>query len=200
MISVDIETSGTDFRKSGIWQIGAIDLETGEEFLEEGRIDDDDKIANVPEDKKTMFEVTGKTEKELRDQNKQSQKELLKKFFDWIYQRNEKFLLCMNPVFDIGFFNIRLSKYKLKRTFNHRSFDLQNIAQMKYFQLNNKFRLKEKFGLKEILEFCGIKDERKFHNALEDAKLTGECFFRLVYGKGYFKEFEYLEIPEYLKE
>ena len=36
-IVMDIETSGLDKVKCGIWQIGAIDLNDNEEFLREGK-------------------------------------------------------------------------------------------------------------------------------------------------------------------
>jgi len=48
MIVLDIETSGLDSVKCGIWQIGAIDLATNEEFLEEARIDDEDIVLKDP--------------------------------------------------------------------------------------------------------------------------------------------------------
>ncbi len=66
-IVLDLETSGLEIEKSGIWQIGAIDLNTGEEFFDECRIDDEDKIME------SALKVTGKTEEELRNQEKQSQ-------------------------------------------------------------------------------------------------------------------------------
>ncbi len=62
-------------------------------------------------------------------------------------------------------------------------------------------------GLRNILKLCGIEDERrsvredkisregKPHNALEDAKLTAECFSRLVYGKNLFPEYAKFKIP-----
>ena len=199
---MDIETSGTDFLKCGVWQIGAIDLATGEEFLEESRIDDGDRIVNMPGDSKTCLEVIGKTEEELRDKNKQSQKQLIENFFKWIENKFWKNFLCQNPVFDVGFLNNKSSKYGLIKPFYHRSFDLHNIAQIKYFELNGKFLIKKNhrdMGLKNILEFCGMKDERKAHNALEDCKLTAECFYRLVYGRNFFSEYSKFEIPKYLK-
>ncbi|HOU78912.1 MAG TPA: hypothetical protein PK255_00805, partial [Candidatus Pacearchaeota archaeon] len=61
-----------------------------------------------------------------------------------------------------------------------------------------------------ILKFCGIPDERinvkgneiikegKYHTALEDCKLAGECYYRLEYGKNLFKEFKKFSIPDYL--
>ena len=55
-------------------------------------------------------------------------------------------------------------------------------------------------GLKNILTFCGMQDNRKVHNALEDAKLTAECFSRLVYGKNLFPEYAQFKIPMGLKK
>ncbi|MDP2628393.1 MAG: exonuclease domain-containing protein [Nanoarchaeota archaeon] len=202
MIVLDIETSGTDFLKCGICQIGAIDLETLEEFFEEGRIDDEDEIVNIGKDKLACLEVLGKTEEELRDNTKQSQKELLSKFFKWIEKRSTNFFLCHNPVFDLAFLNNKASKYGIERTFHHRSFDLHTVAQMKFYELYHLFSIKDnevKMGLKNILNFCGIEDNRKFHNSLEDAKITAECFSRLLEGKNIFPEYSKFEIPDYLK-
>jgi hypothetical protein len=66
-------------------------------------------------------------------------------------------------------------------------------------------------SLPNVLDFCGIPDERlsvegneinkegKPHNALEDAKLTAECFSRVVYGKSLFSDFKKYDIPLYLR-
>jgi len=79
MIVVDIETSGgLDPERIGIWQIGALDLDNPENvFLDEARIDDSDIIEN------DALKVIGKTPEYLRDRSKQSQKDLLIKFFLW---------------------------------------------------------------------------------------------------------------------
>ena len=202
-IALDIETSGTNFLKCGIWQIGAIDLNTMEEFLEEGRIDDDDEILNMLGDSKPVLEVIGKTEEELRDKNKQSQKELLEKFFKWVEGRKMKTFLCQNPVFDMGIINIRANKYGLNIPFHFRSFDLHSIAQLKYYDLNKNFLMEEDhsgMGLKNALIFCGMDDKRGAHNALEDCKLTAECFSRIVDGENLFPEYSGFEIPEVLKK
>lgn len=206
MIVLDIETSGGNPIEHGIWQIGAVDLNTMEEFLEEGKIDDKDKVSGE------ALMIIGKTEEELREKNKQSQKQLLEKFFKWLETRKMKTLLCHLPDFDQGFL-----RYKARKYFNidpfwpdhHRAFDLHSIAQVKFFELNGKFLTKEDnnsdMGLRNILKLCGIKDERrsretegKPHNALEDAKLTAECFNRLIYGTNLFPEYSKFEIPEKL--
>ena len=79
MIVVDIETSGLDFAKCGIWQIGALELENPKSyFFEDARIDEEDEIQNA------ALDVTGKREESLRDEKKQSQKQLLINFFAWL--------------------------------------------------------------------------------------------------------------------
>jgi len=212
-VVVDIEASGGNPLEHGIWQIGAIDLNTMEEFLEESKIDDEDKVAEE------ALMIIGKTEEELREKNKQSQKELLKKFFKWLEERKMKNLLCHLPEFDQGFLRKKMLKYFKEDPFwpdFHRPFDLHTIAQVKFFELNGKFLTKEDnnsdMGLKNILKLCGMNDERravregkisregKPHNALEDAKLTAECFSRLMYGKNLFPEFSKFEIPKELKK
>ncbi len=212
-VVVDIEASGGNPLEHGIWQIGAIDLNTMEEFLEESKIDDEDKVAEE------ALMIIGKTEEELREKNKQTQKELLKKFFKWLETRKMKNLLCHLPEFDQGFLRKKMLKYFKEDPFwpdFHRAFDLHTIAQVKFFELNGKFLTKEDnnsdMGLKNILKLCGMNDERravregkisregKPHNALEDAKLTAECFSRLMYGKNLFPEFSKFEIPKELKK
>lgn len=205
-IVVDIETSGLSLEKSGIWQIGAIDLNTMEEFFEECSIDDDDKVVNTPDARKTFEEVTGKTEEDVRDKNKQSQKEMLEKFFKWVGEKKFKNLVCQNPQFDMSFFWVRREKYGLNRPFGYRAFDLHTIAQLKFYELNKKFSINEEKGksdldLSNILKFCGFpEDPRKAHNALEDAKLTAECFSRLIYGKKLFPEYTEFKISEELQK
>lgn len=72
MIVVDIETSGLDFNKCGIWQIGALELENpANTFLEEARIDDEDEILNDPQAKKRFWKSVEKQKKNFGiNQNK----------------------------------------------------------------------------------------------------------------------------------
>lgn len=205
MIIVDIETGGINKEKCGIWQIGAIDLTTGEEFLDEGRLDDEDIL--FVDGKKSAIEVIGKTEEYLRDRKKQSQKELLTNFLKWVNKRSIKNFLCQNPQFDVAFIEIKARKYGLETPFHHRSFDLHSIAQTKYKEIKGDFLMKNdtngihsNMGLTNILKFCGMSDNRGVHNALEDCKLTGECFSRLIYGKNLFPEYSKFKIPDYLKQ
>ena len=209
MIIVDLETSGLDFEKAGIWQIGAIEFENPDnQFLEEARIDNEDYIDPV------ALKICGKTEDYLRDKNKQSQKQLIGNFLNWINNINMKNFVCENPQYDMGWLLKKISKYNLQINFPHRAYDLHSIASTRYYQVYGKFLLKNNksdMGLTNTLKFCGIKDERityngkelvegKPHDALEDCKLEGECLSRLIYGKNLFSEYNKFPIPDYLKK
>ena len=189
MIVLDIETSGLNPEKCGIHQVGAIDLETDEEFFEECRIDNDEEI------QEEAMNVNGMTEEEFRDKNKQSQKEIFKNFFKWIGKRKIKNFICQNPQFDIGFLNIKSEKYGLEKPYPYRAFDLHTLGQAVYYKKYGKFLTEEGksgMGLSKILEMTGRKDERiqlkggkiikkgKPHNAIEDARLEAECFKKLL--------------------
>lgn len=198
MIVVDCEMSGLDSDKCGIWQIGAIDLETNETFFDESRIDDEDIIDDE------ALKVIGKSEAELRDSSKQSQKELINKFFHWAKPR-AKTIIGEVPQLDVEFLTKRARKYNLYYPFHHRTFDLHSVAQTKYFENKGKFLFKEghsDLGTSNITKFTGIEgisDKRK-HNALEDANLVAEAFMRLIYGKNLLPEYSKFKIPEYLKK
>ncbi|MBI2628547.1 3'-5' exoribonuclease [Candidatus Pacearchaeota archaeon] len=199
-VFIDIETSGVDLVRCGIWQIGAIDLNNPKNyFLEESRIDDEDEIINAGN--KPVLEVIGKTELELRDNKKQPQKELLSKFFKWFDKVDMKNLASQNPQFDVAMITLKSRKYGLKMPFHYRAFDLHSIAQTIYHNINGKFLFSEgysKMDLKNVLNLCGMEDNRKAHNALEDAKLGGECFSRLIDGKNLFPEYTQFKIPSHL--
>ena len=198
MIVVDIETSGLDKERCGIWQIGAVDLENPDKiFLDEGRIDDDDVIEPF------ALEITNKREEYLRDNTKKSQKDLINGFFKWIEDNDLRLCAFQNPQFDLGFLFSKAIKYRLKNPIHHRAIDLHSVAVLKYLQVNDEILIHDKrsdMGLTNILKFCGMEDNRTAHNALEDAKLAGECFSRIVYGKNLFPEFSKFEIPYKLKK
>jgi DNA polymerase III epsilon subunit-like protein len=214
MIVLDIETSGINTGDCGIWQIGAIELENPNNyFIEEARIDDEDVVT------KSALVVTGKTEKELRDTKKQPQKQLIIDYLEWVSKIKEKMFLGQNVGWDINFIQNKCIKYNIMELFrkvqSQRSIDLHTLAQERYKQLNGFYFLdekgKSKMDLTSILAFCGIPDKRievreskkiregKPHEALEDCRLEGECYWRLAYGKNLFHEFKKFKIPNCLK-
>src|SRR3989344_982993 len=190
MIALDIETSGMNIEKCGIFQIGALEIEGNREFFEEARIDNEDLVLDE------ALKLTNKTENELRDKNKQSQKQMLEKFFQFVENSKTKNLLCQNPsALDIPIIAIKAKKYGLKTPFHYRAFDLHTLAQTVYYKKYGKFLIKDgksDMGLSNVLKMVGKEDDRiqtrdgkivkegKEHNAREDARLTAECFKKLV--------------------
>lgn len=209
MIVVDTEFTSLNY-KGGLWQIGAIDLNNPKNtFLEEARLEDEDEIDQ------NSLDVVEKTEEELRDKSKQSQKELLEHFFRWAENIKEKNLICQGQ-WDFSYLLIKADKFGLEFPFGHRCFDLHSIAQAKHVEIKGNLLIKDGYsdmGLSNVLKFCGLEDYRrridkkgvlvkegKPHNALEDAKLEAECFSRLIFGKNLLPEFSKFKIPEYLKK
>jgi DNA polymerase III epsilon subunit-like protein len=216
MIAVDIETTGEFFpHKRGIWQIGAIDLDNPKnQFMEEAKIDESDEIDNE------ALLVIGKTESYLRNNNKQTQKELLRNFFDWAKKIKDNVMICDNPQYDFSFIRIKAKIYGLDFPFSHKCIDLHSIAQLKFHQINKKFKTKilnnkitSDLSMPNLMSFCGLEDKRiqveigenkvkkngSYHNGLEDAKIVAECFSRIVYGKSLLKEYNKIPLPNYLR-
>lgn len=208
-IVLDLETSGLDKLNSGIWQIGALDFNTGETFLEEAKLDVDDTVEEA------ALKIVGKTEEALRDTNKQTQQQLVTNFFGWMAKRPLSNLLCQNPQFDLTMLELKAKKYGLRVMFHYRSFDLHTIAQTVYHKVNGEYLTEEghsNMSLPKISEFCGINDPRIVvsgtevikegvpHNALDDVKLTAECYSRLIFGKNLFPEYSESKVPSYLQK
>lgn len=195
--------SGMDILKCGIWQIGAIDTDNPENtFCEEARVEDEYEFILGETNTRKLF---GKTEEELRAKNKQSEKQLLEHFFKWAEKSKSKNIVGHCVQYDFAFLQQKAFKYNLKFPFSHRIFDTHAIASVKYLDLNGRLLMKKDrlgfisdMGLKNVLKFVGMKDERIVHDALGDSKLTAEAFSRLVYGKNLLKEYSSFKIPEYL--
>jgi DNA polymerase III epsilon subunit-like protein len=196
MISIDIESSGGDFLKHGIFQIGALDTDNPNNyFFETCRIDDDDEID--PD----ALRVTGTTEEMLRDRSLQSQREMLEKFLEWMKGAQVKSFLCHNTQFDHAFIRCKLSKYNLPIGIPWRAFDIHSIASLKFLEVNGSLLIKEQesfLTLSKIIEFCGMNDPRDTHNALEDAELTAECYARIMYKRKLINKYSDYPLPEYL--
>jgi len=216
MIILDLESSGINTGKAGIWQIGAIEFENPKnQFLEEGRIDNEDKVVEG------AIKVTGKTEEEMRDKNKQSQKQLILNFLEWAKTCEERVVMGHNVGWDISFIQNKCLEHDIidqfREVMSQRSIDLHTLAQIKKIEKEGKFSTaenkKSNMNLSKVMEFCGLSDNRislqsdgeikkegKIHDALEDCKIEGECYSRLIYGKNLFSRYAKFKIPEVLKK
>ncbi len=199
MIILDIETTGLNFWENGIVSIGALYFDNPEkQFYGECRIDDNDMITEE------ALKINGFSREEVLDKTKQTQEELIRKFFQWVNEQEIRILAGHNiGFFDLNFIKTKINKYNINIKTSYRSFDLCSVAQLIYFQINKTFLLdnykENAMNLSEVLKFCGLRDKRKIHNALEDCKLAAECFSRLLYKKSLFPEFAQFKIPDYLR-
>jgi len=193
MIILDIETTGL-LHDAGICEIGAVNLYGSiNYFVQDCRIDEGDVITEG------ALKVNGRTREELFDKTKQSQKELIENYLNWIEGQPVKMFYGQNVSWDINMIQAKSIKYDLWERFlkihGQRGMDLHTIAQEKYKEINGEFFLdkykKSGMNLGKILEFSGLPDDRisvtvgrivkkgKVHSALEDCKFP---------------------IPEYLKK
>jgi DNA polymerase III epsilon subunit-like protein len=215
MIVLDIETTGLTIRE-GVFQIGAFELENPNNyFFQDSRIDEDDEI------NENALKVNGKTREEVRDPNKQTQKQMIENFLEWAAQFSERIVLGANIGFDIQMILGKCLKYRISERFNeivgHKGLDILTLAQEEYFRINGKYLVNSKgvsgMSLAEALRFSGISDARigleftgeiinqgKFHNALEDCRLEAECYFRIKFGKSLFPEYSGFKVPGYLEK
>mgnify|MGYP001568271871 FL=1 len=198
MIIVDIETTGLNPYKHSICEIGAIKFEDPSKFFHKFvRIDNNNEI-----DQKSL-EINGQTEKSVRDHNRQSQISVLKDFFEWIKNQKDFYVAGENVgIFDLMWIKSKAEIYNLTYPFQYRSFDLNTAATMKYEETHGKLPIvdgKNQMSLDSIIEFVGLKYERKIHNALEDCKLEAEAISRIRQGKNLFQEYSQFPIPDYLK-
>lgn len=196
MIVIDIETSGVDPRKHSILSIGAIDFSKPEnQFYEECYIFEGAEIS--PE----ALVINGFTENEIKNTKKKSLEEIINLFIEWTIPIENKILAGHNTFFDLEFLRHSFLRYNLDWKLGHRIIDLHSICFAHYLQKNIAIPTKNgrtDLNLDKILNYVGLPEEPKPHNALVGAKLEAEALARLIYKKTIFKEFAAFSIPEYL--
>jgi len=214
MIVVDIETTGLDPIENAILSVGAIYFENPKNyFYGECRINKEDKVSEQ------ALIINGFTREDITDTKKQTEKELVERFYKWVDSQQIRMFGGHNVgSFDLNFLKTKSKKYGIKIKGGYRSMDLCTTAQDRYYDIHGGFLLDDynenAMSLDRVLDFCGILDERlkvdppkktivkhgKTHNALEDAKLEAECFSRLLDGKNLFPEYAKFKIPKYLQK
>ncbi len=205
MIVVDVETSGMDPEKSSILSIGAVDFSNPENqfyaecYMWEGAEIEEGDGKNL----KCALEVNGFSREEVHDKTKNSEKQLLEKFFTWIDSCEEQTFGGQNPFFDNKFIAAAAKRGNLSWWLWDRLIDLHTLGYTHYLKrgltppLRNK---KTSIRLDSILVYVGLPEEPKPHHALTGAKVEAEAFSRLLFGKNLLKDFTQYPIPQYLKE
>lgn len=187
MIVADIEATGIDYNKHSLLSIGAVDFENPErQFYGECRMWEGASIMT------DALEVNGFSKENCTDTRKQSLKELMESFLQWVEQSEDKTLAGQNPSFDRDFLNNSFSRSGIGWHFSYRTLDLNSMAYMDMIRRgvpiqhkNNRADLSSDI----IFKYVGLPEEPKPHQGLNGAKFEAEAFSRLLYEKNLLPEF-----------
>ncbi|HEY4508197.1 MAG TPA: 3'-5' exoribonuclease [Candidatus Paceibacterota bacterium] len=196
MIVVDVESSGTEHHKHSIVSVGALELERPERrFYEECRVWDGARI------EEEALAVNGYTRKEILDPHKQTEGELVQHFIAFALEAEERTLAGQNPSFDRDF--LRSAAERAGHTnwpLAHRTIDTHTLCHMHMVKRGltpptDPEHKRSALNLDAVLNYCGIPEEPKPHNALTGALSHAEVIARLLYDRKLLPEFEQFDIP-----
>jgi DNA polymerase III epsilon subunit-like protein len=196
MLVVDVEGSGLSAEKNSIVSVGALDLAHPEkQFYEECRVWDG---AHIEEG---ALEVNGFTREQLADPAKQSEADLIHKFKTFAEGVEERTLAGQNVSYDRDF--LAAAAHRAGHTdwpFAHRTIDTHTLAWMHMVKRgltppSDPAKHHSTLNLDAVLNYCGIPEEPKPHNALTGAKSHAEVISRLLYDKKLLPEFDQYPIP-----
>ena len=191
MIVVDVETTGIDPKKHSIVSIGAVSFyNSRNQFYQECKIWDGSEVTEE------ALKINGFSEEDIKNPNKKTLKEVIKNFLNWADNIKNKTIAGENPSFDRDFLKASIERSGLKWEFGYRTVDLHSLCYANYLKRGEA--LPAKLNTDKTLNYVGLPDEPKPHNALTGAKMEAEAFSRLIYGKVLLKEFEKYRIPDYL--
>lgn len=194
MIVVDIEASGLDPKKNSILSIGAIDLENPtRQFYDECRVWDGAEISDE------AIAVCGFSKEEAVDPSKKTEEEIVRAFLAWAWEMDgNRTLAGQNVSFDRDFLKAACGRSGLEWDLAHRTIDTHTLAWMHMVKrglippvANHRSGL----NLDAVLNYCGIPEEPKPHNALTGAMCHAEVIARLLFDKKLLPEFDHLPIP-----
>lgn len=195
MIVIDIEASGTNYEKHSIVSLGALDFDNPtNRFYEECRMWEG---ARIMED---SLAITGFTEAEVKDAQKLSEGEVVRRFFEWSQHMGDRTLAGQNVSFDRDFLKAAADRENLPWDFAHRTIDTHSLAWMHMVKrgltppIDPEHR-RSALNLDAVLNYCGIADEPEPHNALTGALSHAEVIARLLYDKKLLPEFQKYDIP-----
>ena len=195
MIVIDIEASGVDYKKHSIVSLGAIDFSNpdnrfyGECQIWEGAHIMDEALA-----------VCGFSEAEITDKNKKTESELVREFMEWSQHMSDRTLVGQNVSFDRDMLKAGCERAGLPWDLAYRTLDTHTFCWMHIVKrgmippIDAQHR-RSALDLDAVLNYCGIPEEPKPHNALTGAMSHAEVTSRLLNDKKLLPEFSQFEIP-----
>lgn len=195
MIALDIEATGTDARKNSILSIGAIDCDDPtNQFYDECRAWDG---AHIHED---ALEVNGFSREEATDPSKKSEADLVRGFLAWAMDQRDWTVVGQNPSFDRDFVLAASQRAHLDFPLAHRTIDTHTLCYMHMIQHGvtppfDAEKHRTALNLDAALNYVGIPEEPKPHNALTGAMCHAELASRLLYDRNLLPDFSIYPIP-----
>ena len=195
MLILDIEASGLEYDKSSILSIGALDLDNPtNQFYAECHVWEG---AHISEE---ATAVHGMSIEEQTDKNKMSESELIRNFIDWSKDLRDRTLAGQNVSFDRDYVQAACKRAHREYPFAHRTIDTHTLAWMHMTKRGitppvDAEHHRSALNLDAVLNYCGIPEEPKPHNALTGAKSHAEVISRLLYDKKLLPDFEQFDIP-----
>jgi len=194
MLVVDVEASGTNAEKHSIVSVGALDISNPtNRFYEECRVWDGAHIMDG------ALAVNGFTVQQITDPTKQSEADVIHAFLRWSDTLEERTLAGQNVSFDRDF--LKMAAERAGHTdwpFAYRTIDTHTLCYMHMVTRGLQPPVRHKrsaLDLDAVLNYCGIPEEPKPHNALTGALSHAEVIARLLYGRKLLPEFAQYEIP-----
>jgi DNA polymerase-3 subunit epsilon len=194
MIILDVETSGVDPERHSILSLGALDLdEPTNQFYDECHVWEGGLIS------KEALKINGFTEEQAKDPNTKTESELIEAFIAWATDRpKDRTFAAQNVAFDKAFVEAACRRAGVEFPFAHRTIDIHTLT-WAHMLLNDVTPPSENhhsaINMKAALEYCGLPDEVKPHNALTGAIAHAELISRMAYGKKLMPDYEQFEIP-----
>ncbi len=196
MLVVDCEMTGLEPTQHSIVSVGAVDLDNpSRQLYEECRMWDGAKVEDE------ALAVNGFTHEQIVDPAKQSEGELVKKFIAFADSMADTTIAGQNVFTDLYFLqNAAKRAGHTAWPFAHRIIDIHSLTWEHMIKRGvtpplNPEKRHSALNLDAALQYCGIPEEPKPHNALTGAKCNAEVISRLLYDKKLLPEFEQFEIP-----
>lgn len=195
MLIVDTEASGLDAKNHSLVSIGAVDFDNPERrFYGECKIWEG---AHIMEE---ALLVNGFTEAEVTNAGKMTEAELVRQFLEWSQHLGDRTLTGQNVSFDRDMLRAAAERAHLSWDLAHRTLDTHTMCFMHMLKrglpppIDEQHR-RSSLNLDAVLNYCGIPEEPKPHNALTGALCHAEVTSRLLYEKPLLPEFAHLPIP-----
>lgn len=196
MLVVDCEMTGLEPTQHSIVSVGAVDFEHPERQLyEECRMWDGAKV------EEEALEVNGFTREQIADPSKQSEGELVHKFIAFAEGMADTTIAGQNVFTDLYFLQAGAKRAgHTQWNFAHRIIDIHSLCWEHMIKAGKTppidlEKRHSRLNLDAVLNYCGIPEEPKPHNALTGAKCNAEVISRLLYDKKLLPEFSQFEIP-----